>query len=184
MAGEANVHGIAGHRLDRPARPAVMIPMPQYSAGIVLYRRRGGGIEVLLVHPGGPFWTKKDEGAWTIPKGVTEPGEDALAAAKREFQEETGGALEGEAVALGAFRQSTAKIIAAWAVEGDFDPTALKSNTFSMEWPPRSGRMREFPEVDRAQWFTPEEAARKILAGQRPVLDALLRHLGLTDPQA
>jgi predicted NUDIX family NTP pyrophosphohydrolase len=152
--------------------------MPQHSAGILLYRRRGAGIEVLLVHPGGPFWANKDDGAWSIPKGGYEPGEDPLAAAKREFAEETGAQVEGEAVALGLFRQSSAKIVDVWAVEGDFDPATLVSNTFSMEWPPRSGRMREVPEVDRAEWFRPEAAAHKILKGQRPVLDALLRRLG------
>jgi len=152
--------------------------MPQHSAGILLYRRKGHRIEVLLVHPGGPFWAKNDEDAWSIPKGVYEPGEDPLAAAKREFAEETGSPVEGDAVALGAFRQSSAKIVDVWAVEGDFDPAGLKSNTFSMEWPPRSGRVREVPEVDRAEWFTPQEAVRKILKGQRPVLQALLQHLG------
>jgi predicted NUDIX family NTP pyrophosphohydrolase len=152
--------------------------MPQRSAGILLYRRRRGAIEVLLVHPGGPFWARKDEGAWSIPKGTYEPGEDPLAAARREFAEETGARPEGEAMALGSFRQSSAKIVDVWAVEGDFDPASLRSNTFSMEWPPRSGRVREVPEVDRAEWFTPEEASRKILKGQRPVLQALLQHLG------
>jgi predicted NUDIX family NTP pyrophosphohydrolase len=152
--------------------------MPQRSAGILLYRRRHGGIEVLLVHPGGPFWAGKDEGAWSIPKGLYGPGEEPLAAARREFAEETGANVEGEAIALGAFRQSSAKIVDAWAVEGEFDPAGLKSNTFTLEWPPRSGKMREVPEVDRAQWFTPEEAARKLTKGQRPILEALLRHLG------
>jgi predicted NUDIX family NTP pyrophosphohydrolase len=151
--------------------------VPQRSAGILLYRRKRRGIEVLLVHPGGPFWAKKDEGAWTIPKGVIEPGEDAIAVARREFEEETGLRPEGELIVLGSFAQSRAKTIDIWAVEGDFDPAALKSNTFSMEWPPRSGRMATFPEVDRAQWFTPEEAAAKILKGQRPVVEALLERL-------
>lgn len=144
----------------------------------MLYRRRQGGVEVLLVHPGGPYWAKKDEGAWSIPKGVYEAGEEPLAAARREFAEETGGRLDGEAVALGSFRQSTAKTVDAWAVEGDFDPAGLKSNTFAMEWPPRSGHMGEFPEVDRAEWFTPAQAARKILKGQRLILQALLLRLG------
>jgi predicted NUDIX family NTP pyrophosphohydrolase len=158
--------------------------MPQRSAGILLYRRRGGAVEVLVVHPGGPFWAKKDDGAWGIPKGGYALGEVPLAAAKREFREETGARVEGETIALGAFRQSAAKIVEVWAVEGEFDPANLESNTFSMEWPPRSGRVGEFPEVDRAEWFTPEEAARKILAGQRPVLEALLRHLGLSSDSA
>jgi predicted NUDIX family NTP pyrophosphohydrolase len=151
--------------------------MPQRSAGILLYRRRRGGVEVLLVHPGGPFWAGKDEGAWSIPKGLHGQGEEPLAAARREFAEETGATIEGEAIALGAFRQSSAKIVEAWAVEGEFDPAALKSNTFALEWPPRSGKMREVPEVDRAEWFTPADAERKLLKGQRPILEALLRHL-------
>jgi predicted NUDIX family NTP pyrophosphohydrolase len=152
--------------------------MPRRSAGILLYRRRGrGGVEVLLVHPGGPFWARKDDGAWSIPKGEYAEGEDPLAAARREFAEETGSQVQGEAIALGAFRQSSAKIVDVWAVEGDFDPASLASNTFSMEWPPRSGRTREVPEVDRAEWFTPEAAARKILKGQRPIVEALLRRL-------
>jgi predicted NUDIX family NTP pyrophosphohydrolase len=152
--------------------------MPQRSAGILLYRQTGCEIEVLLVHPGGPFWAKKDDGAWTIPKGGYQPGEDALAAAKREFEEETGARPEGETVALGSFRQSTAKIVEVWAIEGTFDPQRLSSNTFAMEWPPRSGRLSEFPEVDRAAWFTAEVAQRKILKGQRPILAALLRQIG------
>jgi predicted NUDIX family NTP pyrophosphohydrolase len=150
--------------------------MPQRSAGILLYRRRGG-VEVLLVHPGGPFWARKDDGAWSIPKGEYAEGEDPLAAARREFAEETGSQVQGEAIALGAFRQSSAKIVDVWAVEGEFDPAGLESNTFAMEWPPRSGRTREVPEVDRAEWFAPEAAARKILKGQRPIVGALLRHL-------
>jgi predicted NUDIX family NTP pyrophosphohydrolase len=156
--------------------------MPQHSAGILLYRRTGPRLEVLLVHPGGPFWAKKDEGAWTIPKGGYQQGEDALAAAKREFEEETGARPEGEAMALGSFRQSSAKIVEVWALEGAFDPARLKSNTFVMEWPPRSGRSSEFPEVDRAGWFTPELAARKILKGQRPIIEALLRQLEAPPP--
>jgi predicted NUDIX family NTP pyrophosphohydrolase len=147
--------------------------MPQKSAGILMYRRKGGAVEVLLVHPGGPFWAKKDDGAWTIPKGLYEPGEDALAAAKREFEEETGAASTGAFIPLGEFSQSSAKTVSVWAVEGEFDPLRLKSNTFSLEWPPKSGSVSEFPEVDRAAWFPPDEARRKILKGQRPALDAL-----------
>jgi predicted NUDIX family NTP pyrophosphohydrolase len=153
--------------------------MAQRSAGFLLYRRRQRGVEVLLVHPGGPFWARKDEAAWSIPKGEHGPDEDAQAAARREFAEETGAdAPTGEPVALGAFRQPSGKIIEAWAIEGDFDPAALKSNTFTLEWPRRSGRMLEVPEVDRAGWFTPEEAARKLIKGQRPILEALLQRLG------
>ncbi|HEX5998657.1 MAG TPA: NUDIX domain-containing protein [Hyphomicrobiaceae bacterium] len=149
--------------------------MPRHSAGILLYRRRNGGVEVLLVHPGGPFWARKDDGAWSIPKGEYQAGEeDALAAARREFQEETGSPAIGAAIPLGAFRQPSGKIVDAWAVEGDLDPAALKSNTFALEWPPRSGQTREVPEVDRAQWFDPEAALRKLLKGQRAILEALL----------
>jgi predicted NUDIX family NTP pyrophosphohydrolase len=152
--------------------------MPQKSAGILMYRRKGGVPEVLLVHPGGPFWKKKDDGAWTIQKGLHEPGEEALAAAKREFEEETGAAPAGEFIPLGEFRQSSAKTVSVWAVEGEFDVTKFKSNTFALEWPPKSGKMNEFPEADRAAWFSPDEARRKILKGQRPALDALFARLG------
>jgi predicted NUDIX family NTP pyrophosphohydrolase len=158
--------------------------MPQLSAGILLYRRSGPQIEVLLVHPGGPYWAKKDDGAWTIPKGGYQPGEDAFTAAKREFAEETGAEAEGKALALGTFRQSAAKIVEVWAIEGAFDPAALASNIFLMEWPPRSGRSGAFPEVDRAAWFAPEEARRKILKGQRPILEALFERLGAPTPKA
>jgi len=154
--------------------------MPKRSAGILLYRRIGDGHEVLLVHPGGPFWARRDEGAWSIPKGEIAEGEDALAAARREFQEETGFRLaqEGRLIALGSFRQSGAKTVEVWALEGDVDPADLASNTFTMEWPPRSGRMQVFPEVDRVAWFTPGEAARRILKGQAPILQALEPRLG------
>jgi len=151
--------------------------VPQRSAGILLYRRKRGAVEVLLVHPGGPFWQKKDDGAWTIPKGLYEPGEEALAAAQREFAEETGYAPAGEFIALGEFRQSSAKMVSVWAVEGEFDVAALKSNMFALEWPPRSGRRREFPEVDRAGWFAIEPARKKILKGQVAILDALAARL-------
>jgi predicted NUDIX family NTP pyrophosphohydrolase len=152
--------------------------MAQRSAGILLYRRRQRAIQVLLVHPGGPFWANKDDGAWSIPKGEYDPGEDPLAAARREFQEETGARPQGEAMALGSFRASAAKIVDVWAVEGEFDPARLRSNTFTLEWPPRSGRIGEHPEVDRAAWFAPEEAARKLLKGQRAILESLLQRLG------
>jgi predicted NUDIX family NTP pyrophosphohydrolase len=153
--------------------------MPQRSAGILMYRRKNGAVEVLLVHPGGPFWKKKDEGAWSIPKGLYEESEDALAAARREFEEETGAAPAGEFIPLGEFRQSSAKIVSVWAVEGEFDVTKLTSNTFALEWPPKSGKINDFPEIDRAAWFSPNEARRKILKGQRTVLDALIAKLGL-----
>jgi predicted NUDIX family NTP pyrophosphohydrolase len=135
------------------------------------------GVELFLAHPGGPFWAKKDDGAWTIPKGLIDEGEDALAAARREFAEETGGSAVGEAIALGDYKQPGGKVIVAFALAGDCDPKQLRSNTFRLEWPPRSGKMREFPEVDRAAWFAPDEAMRKILKGQQPIVAALLRHL-------
>ena len=145
------------------------------SAGILLHRRSGdGALEVLLVHPGGPFWAKKDLGAWSIPKGEYEDGEDALAAARREFAEELGSpAADGELVALGEVRQTSGKVVTAWALEGDIDADAVTSNTFTMEWPPRSGRTREFPEVDRAAWFGLDEARERILPAQAPLLDRL-----------
>ncbi|HET8772563.1 MAG TPA: NUDIX domain-containing protein [Thermoanaerobaculia bacterium] len=143
------------------------------SAGILLYRRRGGAVEVFLVHPGGPFWAKKDLGAWSIPKGELDEGEDPLAAARREFTEETGFPIDGELRALKPVRQSGGKTVVAWAVEGDCDPAALCSNTFEMEWPPKSGKRQAFPEADRAAWFSLEEARKRILAGQAPFLDEL-----------
>jgi predicted NUDIX family NTP pyrophosphohydrolase len=148
------------------------------SAGLLLYREKAGITEVLLVHPGGPFWTKKDEGAWSIPKGECVEYEDPLAAARREFEEETGAEPpSGEAIALDAVRQPSGKIVHAWAMRGEFDPSQLKSNTFSMEWPPGSRRQSEFPEVDQAEWFGWEKALSKIQSGQRPILDQLRRAL-------
>jgi predicted NUDIX family NTP pyrophosphohydrolase len=143
------------------------------SAGLLLHRRRDGILEVFLVHPGGPFWTRKDAGAWTIPKGEIDAGEDELAAARRETREETGFTPEGEFVPLPPIRQKAGKVVVAWAVETDCDPAQLRSNVFSMEWPPRSGRMGEFPEVDRGAWFPMEEARVKMLEAQRPLLDAV-----------
>jgi len=151
--------------------------MAKRTAGILLFREAPGGLEVLLVHPGGPFWTKKDEGAWTIPKGLVDDGEDPFDAAKREFREETGGSPDGDAIALEPVRQPSGKVIHAWALRGEFDPATLTSNTFSMEWPPHSGQQREFPEVDRAGWFSMEEAGRKILKGQAPLLSELRQKL-------
>ena len=148
------------------------------SAGVLLYRRRGAAIEVLLVHPGGPFWARKDDGAWSIPKGEIGEREDPGSAALREFREELGSDLDGDhAVALDPIRQPGGKIVHAWAIEGDFDPSRLKSNTFTIEWPPRSGRRQEFPEVDRAEWFTLEVARRKIQKGQAELLDQLERRV-------
>ena len=138
-----------------------------------MYRRGARGLEVLLGHPGGPFWEKRDDGAWTIPKGLVDEGEDALAAAKREFLEETGFEAGGTAVPLTPLRQPSRKWIHAWAVEGDCDVARACSNLFTMEWPPRSGRQQEFPEIDRLGWFTPDEARRKILAGQAAFISEL-----------
>jgi predicted NUDIX family NTP pyrophosphohydrolase len=145
------------------------------SAGIVLYRAGDGGLEVLLVHPGGPFWTKKDLGAWSIPKGEYEPGEDPQACALREFEEETGTRLQApELVALGAVVQKAGKEVTAWAARGDLDPASVRSNTFTMQWPPRSGREQEFPEIDRAEWFALDEARAKLVAAQVELLDRLV----------
>jgi len=148
--------------------------VPKSSAGLLLFRRTAEGTtEVLLVHPGGPFWAKKDEAAWSIPKGEFE-AEDPLAAAEREFEEELGSpAPAGERIELGQVAQSGAKVVVAWAVEGDFDTTGVVSNTFDMEWPPRSGRVGTFPEVDRAQWMTLDGARAKLLRGQRELLERL-----------
>lgn len=147
--------------------------MPKRTAGVLLYREAPGGLEVLLVHPGGPFWKNKDEGAWSIPKGLVDEGEDPFDAAKREFNEETGGTAAGEAIALDPLRQKSGKTLHAWAMRGEFDPAALKSNTFFTEWPPKSGRQQEFPEVDRAAWFSMEEAGGRILKGQAALLSEL-----------
>ena len=147
--------------------------MPRRSAGLLMYRRSGGNLEVLLVHPGGPFWMKKDAGAWSIPKGEYEAGEEALAAAAREFQEETGLVARGPYTRLTPIRQPGGKVVEAWAFEGDCDAESLKSTTFSLEWPRGSGRRQEFPEVDRAGWFGLDEARRKILPAQAALLDEL-----------
>jgi len=145
--------------------------MPKRSAGLLIYRRNAGIIEFLLVHPGGPFWAKKDEGAWSIPKGLVGENETDLAAAQREAEEELGVAVHGHFEPVGSYRQPGGKIVTAWSVESDFDTDAIKSNMFAMEWPPRSGSMKEFPEVDRAGWFSLPEAGFKILKGQRAILD-------------
>jgi predicted NUDIX family NTP pyrophosphohydrolase len=147
--------------------------MPKESAGLLLHRRRNGALEVLLVHPGGPFWANRDLGAWTIPKGGIVPGEAPLDAARREFQEETGHTIAGTFQALRSVQQSGRKIVHAWAVEADLDPATVRSNEFEMEWPPRSGERRFFPEIDRAQWFGLAEARRKINKAQAALLDEL-----------
>ena len=140
------------------------------SAGILVYRETNATLEVLLAHPGGPFWARKDAGAWTIPKGLVEPGADLLATAQREFTEETGFVAEGPFVTLAAARQTSGKIVHAFACRGDFDSTKLISNMFEIEWPPRSGQRRQFPEVDRAAWFDLATAREKLIAYQRPFL--------------
>jgi len=143
------------------------------SAGILLYKFSGAGLLVLLVHPGGPFWKNKDLGAWTIPKGEHDAGEEALVAAAREFREETGIEPRGPFIALTPVKQAGGKVVAAWAFEGDGDAAAIRSNTFSLEWPRGSGRFQDFPEVDRAAWFSLDEARRKVLRGQVPLLEEL-----------
>jgi len=151
--------------------------MPRQSAGLLTYRRRGASVEVFLVHPGGPFWAKKDDGAWSIPKGEFTEGEDPLEAARREFHEETGFAANGVFQRLQVVKQPGGKLIHAWAVAGDVDAAAIRSSNFSMEWPPHSGKQREFPEVDRAAWFPLADAAKKILKGQLPLLRQLAESL-------
>lgn len=156
--------------------------MHKRSAGILMYRRRPRlGLELLLVHPGGPFWAKKDAGAWSIPKGEYADGEDPLLVARREFEEETGMAPSGEFLNLGELMSPGRKLVTAFALEGDFDPAALHSNVFEIEWPPRSGKRKVFPEVDRAEWFSPAAAREKILTGQREFIARLLVALGFKD---
>jgi predicted NUDIX family NTP pyrophosphohydrolase len=145
------------------------------SAGILLFRNSSDGLQVLLVHPGGPFWAKKDAGSWSIPKGEYIEGEDPLGAARREFAEETGIAVDGAFLPLGEVKQPGGKLVAAWALEGDLDATAIRSNTFQLEWPPKSGRVREFPEVDAAAWLSIDAARSKLLKGQLDFLDRLIR---------
>jgi predicted NUDIX family NTP pyrophosphohydrolase len=152
--------------------------VPQHSAGILAYRRGRSGIELFLVHPGGPYWAKKDDAAWSIPKGLFDEREDPLAAAKREFNEETGSQIHGAFIPLGQFRQPGGKIVTAFAVEADIDESSITSNQFEMEWPPGSGKRRGYPEVDRAAWFDVETARRKAHKGQVPIIDALARRLG------
>ncbi|KAB1987074.1 MULTISPECIES: NUDIX domain-containing protein [Streptomyces] len=147
------------------------------SAGLLLFRRTGHGVEVLVGHMGGPYFARKDAGAWTLPKGEYEPGEAAWDAARREFQEELGlPPPDGEAVALGEVTQANGKVVTAWAVEADLDPAAVVPGTFTMEWPPRSGRFQEFPELDRVEWMPPERARTLLVAAQTVFLDRLAEH--------
>jgi len=154
--------------------------MPATSAGLLLYRRRDSGVEVFLVHPGGPYWAGKDEGAWSVPKGLVDAGEEELATAHREFKEETGFDVRGAGSErdLGTLRLPSSKRLHVWAIEGDCDPAELNSNLFEMEWPPRSGRTARFPEVDRGGWFDRASALLKIARGQRPVLEKFYSELG------
>jgi predicted NUDIX family NTP pyrophosphohydrolase len=147
------------------------------SAGLLLFRETVAGVEVLLVHPGGPFWARTDDGSWSIPKGEFAEDEEPLSAAKREFEEETGVPPAGDFLRLEPLRQPSGKVVFAWALSSDFDPTSLKSNMYSMEWPPKAGHQQEFPEVDRAAWFEVHSARRKILKGQAPFLDQLLERV-------
>ena len=149
--------------------------MPKRSAGILLYRKVNHVLQVFLVHPGGPFWKNKDDGAWSVPKGEYEDNEDPLTAAKREFYEETGHDIEEDFIELKPIKQKSGKIVQAWAIEGDIDPANIKSNLFEVEWPPKSGKMKSFAEVDRAGWFTVDEAKVKMNAGQVGLVEELLQ---------
>ena len=151
--------------------------MPKTSSGLLMFRRRGGELEFLLVHPGGPLWGHKDEGFWSIPKGEVEPGEDLLAAARREFEEETSLTPVGPFIDLAPVTTKSGKVIHAWAFEGDCDTAAIRSNLFTMEWPPHSGRQAQFPEIDRAEFFAIDAARKKIGPSQAPLLDELRRKL-------
>jgi predicted NUDIX family NTP pyrophosphohydrolase len=175
-AGHRTEIGLAGHHGFVSARAATR--SSRRSAGLLLYRRREADHEVLLVHPGGPMWARRDAGAWSIPKGEYQPDEDPLAAARREFTEELGvAAPEGEPVDLGEVRQRSGKLVRAFAVEGELDAEQVISNTCEIEWPPRSGRRMTIPEVDRAGWFDPPSAAEKLIPGQTALLDRLAEHL-------
>ena len=153
------------------------------SAGILAYRWRDGAPELFLVHPGGPFWKNKADGAWSIPKGEIDPDEDPLMAARREFREETGQAIDGAFTPLDPVKIASGKVIEAWAIEHDLDAAAITSNSFEIEWPPRSGKKQAFPEVDRAAWFPAAEALRKINKGQAPLITQVLKTLGIPPPQ-
>lgn len=167
--------------VKHPRRVQSGADMAKLSAGLLLFRKTHGEVEVMLVHPGGPLWATKDEGAWSIPKGEYLLGEDPFAAARREFTEETGFEADGRFVALGQVKQPGGKLVTAWALEKDLDVSRIRSNSFSMEWPPRSGRIEHFPEVDRGEWFSLGRARGKIGRGQIPFLDRLVRETGTVD---
>ena len=152
------------------------------TAGVLVYRRSAGVLEVFLVHPGGPFWAKRDRGAWSIPKGEVGEGEDMLQTAKREFREETGLPIDGDFIALTPLRQSGGKVVHAWAVQGEIDASRVKSNKFSLEWPPKSGAQHQFPEIDKAEWFAIPEARERLLPGQHGFLAELERKVGIAPP--
>ena len=157
------------------------------SAGLLMFRARAARLEVLLAHPGGPFWARRDDAAWTIPKGELLPGEDALSAARREFAEETGAVANGPFLPLGEVRLKSGKRVHAWAFAGEFDPAQLRCNLFEIEWPPRSGRLQQFPEIDRVAWFGLADARRKLLPAQQPFIDRLEQlkpHIGAARPDA
>jgi predicted NUDIX family NTP pyrophosphohydrolase len=181
-SGAGSVYGFSFRLNAVPMQSGKVSAVPKKSAGLLPFREVSGRLEVLLVHPGGPFWAKKDEGAWSIPKGEFEDDEDPLGAAKREFAEETGFTPEGEMIPLEPLRQPSGKLVYAWAMKYDADPAAVRSNTFSLEWPPKSGRLREFPEVDRAAWFSVEAAGRKISKGQAAFLVQLRDKLATNRP--
>jgi predicted NUDIX family NTP pyrophosphohydrolase len=151
--------------------------MRKHAAGILLHRGKGPSLEVFLIHPGGPYWANKDEGSWSIPKGEISDDEDPLKAAQREFHEETGFSVHGPFISIGSVKQSSGKIVQAWAAEGDLDASAIQSNSFRLEWPPRSGKYQDFPEADRGQWFSLAQARKKILKVQLPFLENLEHYL-------
>jgi predicted NUDIX family NTP pyrophosphohydrolase len=153
--------------------------MAEQSAGLLVFRRASAGVEFLLAHPGGPFWAKRDEGAWSIPKGLIRKGEESLAAARREFEEEVGQQVEGDFQPLAPLKQKSGKVVHAWTVEADLDLDSFRSNLFEMEWPPRSGRAQAFPEIDRVGWFGPDEALLKILPGQAGFIREAMAKLNL-----
>lgn len=155
--------------------------MTKQSAGILVYRHKNNNLEILLVHPGGPYWAHKDEGVWSIPKGEIEPGEDKVAAAKREFYEETGTRIDGDFINLTPVKLASGKVVYAYAIEGDIDASQIHSNNFTMEWPPASGKLQQFPEIDKGEWFTPGKARQKISRPQASFIDELLKKINIVD---
>jgi predicted NUDIX family NTP pyrophosphohydrolase len=183
VAPSRNLNAIPFNQLSLRS-PGAPLKSPKASAGLLLYRRASNGLELFLAHPGGPFWKSRDAGAWTIPKGVPDPGEDLLTAARREFEEETGLRPTGPFIPLGMVRQKAGKLVHAWAWEGDADPAQVTSNSMKTEWPRRSGRWLTFPEVDRCAWFTPSVAREKLNPAQVELVDRLEGALFPPDPAA